>query len=89
MAFLIVALTTGIVLGLYYNFLVLAPATLAVALIIGAPALLHGQGASSAVLAAMLPAIGLQGGYMIGLTGRNFFGQLLDRINGVQSTKRV
>ena len=33
MAFLIVALTTGIVLGLYYNFLVLAPATLAVALI--------------------------------------------------------
>jgi hypothetical protein len=47
--------------------------------------LLHGQSISSALLAIVIPAVGLQGGYMIGLTGRDLFDQLLARFSGAES----
>jgi hypothetical protein len=85
---LIVASLAGIFFGLYYNFLVLIPLTLAAAITCSAVALLDGHGAMSALVAIIIPAVGLQGGYMIGLTSRDLLGQFLNRQNGVQS-KRV
>lgn len=88
MTLLIVAALAGVFLGLYYKFLVLIPITLAAAIASSAAALWAGHSAWSALLAIMLPAVGLQGGYMIGLTGRDFLGQILARNGGVQS-KRI
>jgi hypothetical protein len=69
---LIVASLAGVFFGLYYKFLVLVPITLAAAIASSAAALWAG----------------LQGGYMIGLTSRDFLGQILARNDGVQS-KRI
>ena len=88
MTLLIVAALAGVFFGLYYKFLVLIPITLAAAIASSAAALWAGHSAWSALLAIMLPAIGLQGGYMIGLTSRDFLGQILARHDGVQS-KRI
>jgi hypothetical protein len=85
---LIVASLAGIFFCLYYHFLVLIPITLAAAITCGAVALLGGHSALSAILAIIVPSIGLQGGYMIGLTSRDLLSQFLARNNGVQS-KRV
>jgi hypothetical protein len=88
MVLLIVASVAGIFFGLYYNFLVLIPLTLAAAAACSAAALLHGQTVSAALFAIVIPAIGLQGGYMIGLTSRDVLSQFLSRLNAAQS-KRV
>ena len=88
MILLIVASVAGIFFGLYYNFLVLIPLTLAAAVACSAAALLHGENVSAALLAIVIPAIGLQGGYMIGLTSRDVLSQFLSRLNAAQS-KRV
>jgi hypothetical protein len=88
MVLLIVASVAGIFFGLYYNFLVLIPLTLAAAVACSAAALLHGENVSAALFAIVIPAIGLQGGYMIGLTSRDVLSQFLSRLNGAQS-KRV
>jgi hypothetical protein len=88
MVLLIVASVAGIFFGLYYNFLVLIPLTLAAAAACSAAALLHAQPVSAALFAVVIPAIGLQGGYMIGLTSRDVLSQFLSRLNGAQS-KRV
>jgi uncharacterized membrane protein len=85
---LIVASLAGIFFGLYYNFLVLVPLTLAAAITCSTVSLLDGHSGLSALLAIIIPAIGLQGGYMIGLTSRDILSQFLNRNNGVQS-KRV
>jgi hypothetical protein len=88
MALLIVTCMAGVFFGLYYNFFVLIPLTFVAAATCSSAALLHGQSISSALLAIVIPAVGLQGGYMIGLTGRDLFDQLLARFSGVES-KRV
>ena len=88
MTLLIVASLAGVFFGLYYKFLVLVPITLAAAIASSAAALWAGHSAWSALLAIMLPAVGLQGGYMIGLTSRDLLGQILARHDGVQS-KRI
>jgi hypothetical protein len=88
MILLFVASVAGIFFGLYYNFLVLIPLTLAAAVACSAAALLHGENVSAALFAIVIPAIGLQGGYMIGLTSRDVLSQFLSRLNGAQS-KRV
>jgi hypothetical protein len=85
---LIVALLAGIFLGLYFHFLILIPLTLVAAVISCTMALTDGHNAMSALIAIIIPAVGLQGGYMIGLTSRDVLGQLLSRDNGIQS-KRV
>ncbi|MGO8909732.1 MAG: hypothetical protein ACLQDM_10490 [Bradyrhizobium sp.] len=88
MVLLIVACLAGMFLGLYYNFLVLIPLTLAAAITCSAAAALHGQTISASLLAIIVPAVGLQGGYMIGLTSRDLLSQFVSRLNGVQS-KRI
>jgi hypothetical protein len=84
---LIVASLAGIFFGLYYKFLVLVPITLTVAIARSSAALWAGHSAWSALFAIVLPAIGLQGGYMIGLTSRDFLGQALRWNNSVQSKR--
>ena len=87
MALLIVAVGAGFFFGLYYNFLALVPATMTAALICYASAEFAGHGATSSLLATIVPAIGLQGGYMVGLTSQDLVGQFLARINGAQSNR--
>lgn len=83
---IILACLAGVLLGLTFNVLVLFPVTIAGAF---AYAILSQEQGLGAVIAAILiPAIALQAGYMIGLTGRDTFGQLLARLNIAQS-KRV
>jgi hypothetical protein len=88
MLLLIVSCLAGIFFGLYYNFLILIPLTLAIAIACSAAAILQGQAISAALFAIVVPAVGLQGGFMIGLTGRDLLGQFVTRLSGVQS-KRV
>jgi hypothetical protein len=88
MVLLIVASVAGIFLGLYYNLLVLVPVTMAAAVALSAVALWHGETVSIALFAIVIPAVGLQGGYMIGLTSRDVLSQFLSRLNAAQS-KRV
>jgi hypothetical protein len=85
---LIVATLAGIFSGLYFRFLILVPATLALAIASVSASLLEGVGFGSALLSTLLPAIALQGGYMIGLTARDHLANLLVRGDRVQS-KRV
>lgn len=77
----------GVYFGLYYGFLVLIPLTLAAALACVVGTSLHGEAISGALLTAIVSAIGLQGGYMIGLTGRDLFSQFLARLNSMQSRR--
>lgn len=87
MTLLIVASLAGIFFGLYYKFLVLIPVTLAAAIASSAATLWDGHSAWSALFSIALSAAGLQGGYMIGLTGRDLLGQVTARIGGVQSRR--
>ena len=79
MIVLILACATGIYFGLYYGYLLLVPLTLAAMLTSGAVAACQGHPMSAALLATIVPAIAIQGGYMIGLTGRDFLGQFISR----------
>ena len=88
MILLIVSCLAGIFLGLYYNFIVLIPLTLVAVITCSAAAVLHGQTISASLFAIVVPAVGLQGGYMVGLTGRDFLSQFVSRLSEVQS-KRV
>ena len=82
----ILACLAGVLLGLTFNVAILFPLTLAGALAVAF--ISHGQGLGAAIAAILVPAVALHGGYMIGLTGRDMFAQLLERLNIVQS-KRV
>ena len=84
---LIVAGFVGIFLGLHHPFLVLIPVTLGAAIICSLTAILNGQGVLSSLLAIIIPALALQGGYMIGMTGRDPIHQILARIGGRQSRR--
>ena len=79
-----VACLIGGFAGLYFNVLVLVPltATLAFACCLGAAR--HGDMISATLFSFILAAIGLQGGYMIGLATRDF----LRQFNAAQS-KRI
>ncbi len=81
---LIVAGFGGIFLGLHHQVLVLIPVTLGAAIICS---LLDGQGVLSSLSAVVIPAVALQCGYMIGMTGRDPIHQLLARISGGQSKR--
>jgi hypothetical protein len=85
MDLLVVSCATGVFLGLYYKFLVLIPLSLAAAIACSIAALMNGQTVSASLFAIVVPVVGLQGGYMIGLTGRELFSRLVSRRGGVQS----
>jgi hypothetical protein len=82
---IILACLAGVLLGLTCNVAVLFPVTLAGALALAFMA--QGQGLGSAIAAIVVPGVALHGGYMIGLTGRGMFAQLLARLNIAQSTR--
>jgi len=84
---LIVAFFAGVLFGLYYQFLILIPIALAAALTSSAVAFFSGDSVLYALFAIIIPAIGLQSGYIVGLAGRDFPASRLGRSN-LQS-KRV
>lgn len=81
-----VACGAGIYIGLYFNVLSLLPFS-----VLGAGAYVASSwvsGQSLSLPAILFPLIAVQAGYMLGLTARETFGQLLARFNIGQS-KRV
>jgi hypothetical protein len=88
MELLIAACLVGIFFGLYCNFLIVIPLTLAVALACGVGAVSHGHTISEALLAVLISTMSLQGGYMFGLSSRDLLGQALSRLH-VAPSKRV
>lgn len=83
---IVLASLVGIFIGLNFNAVVLIPLFLFGVVTYAALSIEHGFGATS--LAIVVAAVSVQGGYMIGLTGRDLFAQILARLNIVQS-KRV
>jgi hypothetical protein len=71
----------GIFLGLQHQILVLIPVTMGAAITFSIATMLDGQNVSSSLLAAIIPALALQGGYMIGVTGRDPIRQILARFS--------
>jgi hypothetical protein len=80
---IILACLAGVLLGLTFNVAVLLSVTVA-----GALAFAFQSQGLGAVTVIVVAAVSLHGGYMIGLTGRDMFAQLLARLNIAQS-KRV
>jgi hypothetical protein len=76
----ILACGVGIYLGLYFNILVLIPVSM---LAVGA-FIMSDHGAA----VVLFPLIYVQAGYMLGLTGREVYGQLLGRLN-IALSKRI
>ena len=84
----LLACGAGIYIGLHFNILALLPFS-----ILGAGAYIvsswaAGQSLIDSAAVLLLPMIMVQAGYMVGLTARETYGQLLARLNIGQS-KRV
>lgn len=84
----LLACCAGVYLGLHFNILVLLPFSL-----LGGGAYIFsswasGQSFLDSASILLFPMIAVQAGYMLGLTGREVYGQLLARFNIGQS-KRV
>jgi hypothetical protein len=75
----------GAYFGLYFGFVILIPLTLALALACVAGTAFQSEAISGSTT--IFAAISLQGGYMIGLTGRDLFRQFIARLNSVQSRR--
>jgi hypothetical protein len=67
----LVALMTGVVLGMRFKFFILVPATLVAVVVILAVALAHGDDGGSIMMAILITAISLQAGYVVGLFARH------------------
>ena len=83
---IVLASLVGIFIGLNFKAVILVPLFLFGVAAYAALSIEHGFGATS--LAIVVAAVSVQAGYMIGLTGRDLFAQILTRLNIVQS-KRV
>lgn len=82
---IVLACLAGIALGLRFNVAVLLPLTIAVAaLYVVASA---GQSPGTIALAIVIAAVSIQAGYIIGLTSRDLFAQVLARLNIVESER--
>jgi hypothetical protein len=79
---IILACLAGILLGLIFNVAVLLSVILVGATIYAVASAGH-QG--EIVLAIVVSSISVQAGYMIGLTSRDLFAQILERLNIAQS----
>jgi hypothetical protein len=78
----------GVYLGLYFNILVLVPFSLLSAGAYVASSCASGQNLLESLGFVLFPIISLQAGYMLGLTGRETFGQLRSRLN-IGLSKRI
>jgi hypothetical protein len=81
----LLACGAGVYLGLHFNILVLLPFS-----VLGAGAFIFsswasGQSFFDSASVLLLPIILVQAGYMLGLTARETYGQLLARLNIGQS----
>ena len=83
---IIFACFAGIMLGLIFNVAILLPVILVGATAYAAAS--SGQNPVAIVLAIVILTVSVQAGYVIGLTCRDLFAQILVRLNIVQS-KRV
>lgn len=83
----ILAWLAGVLLGLTFNVFVLFPVTIAGALAYAFLSQGQGQGLGEATGAILIATVSLQAGYMIGLTGRSAFAQILARLNIAQSRR--
>jgi hypothetical protein len=83
---IILACLSGILLGLIFNVAILLPVTLVGALAYAVVS--AGQNPGAIALAIVILAVAVQAGYVIGLTCRDLFAQILARLHVVQS-KRV
>lgn len=82
---IVLASLAGIFVGLNFRVIALLPLILFGG---GAYAVLSiEQGAGATALAIAIAAASAQGGYMIGLTGRDLFAQVLTRLNIAQSRR--
>jgi hypothetical protein len=80
---IILACLAGFLLGLRFRVSILLPAILA-----GAAAYLiasAGRNPGAIILAIVISSVSIQAGYMIGLTSRDLFAQILARLNIAQS----
>ena len=84
----LLACAVGVYLGLHFNILVLVPFSLLGAGAYVASSLASGQNLFESLAFVLFPIISLQAGYMLGLTARETYGQLLARLNIGQS-KRI
>ena len=75
-----IASLVGIYFGLYHTVFALLPVTLVTTFACCASAMAYGEAMSSASLEGLVAAIGLQGGFMIGLTGPDVLGQFVSRM---------
>jgi hypothetical protein len=85
---LLIACGAGIYLGLHFNILVLLPFS-----VLGAVAFIFSSWSSEQSLldsagVLLVPLVSVQAGFMLGLTARETYGQLLARLNLGQS-KRI
>jgi hypothetical protein len=84
----LLACCAGIYLGLHFNILVLLPFS-----VLGAGAMIcsswsSGQSFLDSANILLFPLIAIQAGYMLGLTARETYGQLLARLN-IGHSKRI
>ena len=84
----LLACSAGVYLGLHFNILVLVPFS-----VLGAGAYLFsswasGQSPLDSAGVLFFPLISVQLGYMLGLTARGTYGQLLARLN-INQSKRI
>jgi hypothetical protein len=79
---LTISCLVGIFFGLYYNVFALVPLTLVTTFVCLAGAIVHGETISFASFQGLAAACGLQGGFMIGLTGRDVLGHVVSRVSG-------
>jgi nitric oxide reductase large subunit len=83
----LLACGAGVYLGLYFNILVLLPFS-----VLGAGAFIvsswaSGQSFFDSAALLLFPIIAVQAGFMLGLTAREAYGQLLVRLNIGQSRR--
>jgi hypothetical protein len=84
----ILACAVGIYLGLHFNILVLVPFVLLGTGAYVASVAFAGASLFGSLVFVLFPIISLQAGYVLGLTARESYGQLLARLNIGQS-KRI
>ncbi len=77
----------GVYLGLYFNFLVLVPFSVVGLGTCIVSSWAAGQSVADSAVSLLFPMFAIQAGYIIGLTARDAFGQILARLNTGQSRR--
>ncbi len=85
--FLSLTCLIGILIGLHYKVPAVIPVTLVAVVVSCVGATANGDSFSTIVLTALLSAIGLQGGYVIGMTARGTLSRLAARFGTPQSRR--